>query len=64
MTRNNVDQASGRPRSLDPHRLLIERPDDRVEHTADFLSLPAERSRPPTHIPFDDQTIIDTDGLA
>ena len=64
MTRNNVDLWFGTASFIDPHRLRIERADDLVEHTADFVvvacgTVPAR----PSHIPFDDHSIIDTDGL-
>jgi len=64
MARNNVEMFFGTASFVDPHRLRIEDSDDRHEHTADFIviacgSVPAR----PAHIPFDDQSIIDTDGL-
>ena len=64
MTRNNIDLWYGTASFVDPHRVRIDRADDRVEHTADFIviacgTVPAR----PSHIPFDDKTIIDTDGL-
>ncbi|ULA66103.1 MAG: putative soluble pyridine nucleotide transhydrogenase [Nitrospira sp.] len=64
MTRNNIDLWYGTASFVDPHRVRIEREADHVEHTADFIviacgTVPAR----PAHIPFDDQTIIDTDGL-
>lgn len=64
MTRNNVEMFFGTASFVDPHRLRIEGSDDHHEHTADFIviacgTLPAR----PTHIPFDDQSIIDTDGI-
>src|SRR5574340_54194 len=64
MARNNVEMFFGTASFVDPHRLRIEGSDDHHEHTADFIviacgTLPAR----PTHIPFDDQSIIDTDGI-
>ena len=64
MARNNVEMFVGTAAFVDPHRISIESPRDQSEHTADFIviacgTLPAR----PTHIPFDDETIIDTDGL-
>jgi NAD(P) transhydrogenase len=64
MARNNVEMFFGTASFVDPHRLRIEDSDDHHEHTADFIviacgSFPAR----PAHIPFDDQSIIDTDGL-
>ncbi|WHZ22718.1 MAG: Soluble pyridine nucleotide transhydrogenase [Nitrospira sp.] len=64
MARNNVEMFFGTASFVDPHRLRIEGSDDHHEHTADFIviacgTIPAR----PTHIPFDDQSIIDTDGI-
>ncbi len=64
MARNNVEMFFGEASFVDPHRLRITMPDDRVEHTADFIvvacgTIPAR----PDHIVFDDRTIIDTDGM-
>jgi NAD(P) transhydrogenase len=64
MARNRVDMLTGTASFLDPHRLCLQRADTAVEHTADFIviAVGTEPARP-TDIPFDDQTIIDTDGL-
>ena len=64
MTRNKVGLFYGTAAFVDPHRLRIEGPEGASEHTADFIviacgTIPAR----PAHIPFDDLTIIDTDGL-
>ncbi|HET9962442.1 MAG TPA: Si-specific NAD(P)(+) transhydrogenase [Nitrospiraceae bacterium] len=64
MARNNVEILTGTASFVDPHRLRIDAPHEQVEHTADFIviacgTIPAR----PTHIPFDDFSIIDTDGL-
>ena len=64
MARNRVDMLFGSASFLDPHRLRIERDQGELELTADFIviAVGTEPARP-SHIPFDDQTIIDTDGL-
>ncbi|MDP9131678.1 MAG: Si-specific NAD(P)(+) transhydrogenase, partial [Nitrospirota bacterium] len=64
MTRNRIELLFGTAVFMDPHRLRVEGPDDSIEHTAGFIiiacgTIPAR----PAHIPFDDHTIIDTDGL-
>lgn len=64
MARNHVDVLFGTASFVDPHRLRIVSLRDDAEHTADFIviavgTVPAR----PEHIPFDDQRIIDTDGL-
>ncbi|MCC2639748.1 MAG: sthA [Nitrospira sp.] len=64
MTRNDVEMLFGVAEFADPHCLRIKSPDDHVEHSADFIviacgTIPAR----PAHIPFDDHSIIDTDGL-
>ena len=64
MARNQIELMFGTAQFVDPHRLRIDGPDGDSEHTADFIliacgTIPAR----PTHIPFDDHTIIDTDGL-
>lgn len=46
MARNNVEMFFGEASFVDPHRLRITMPDDRVEHTADFTSSPAAPSPP------------------
>jgi len=64
MARNHVALLFGTATFVDPHRLAIHRFGARVEHTADFfvVAVGTRPSRPP-HVPFDDRTIIDTDGL-
>ncbi len=64
MARNNVELLTGTASFVDPHRLHVENPHEQADHTADFIviacgTLPAR----PSHIPFDDRSIIDTDGL-
>lgn len=64
MARNRIDMISGSASFLDPHRLRIQHRSGSVEHTADFIviAVGTEPSRPP-EIPFDDTSVIDTDGL-
>lgn len=64
MARNQVDMYFGTASFLDPHRLQIQTSNRRFELTSDFfiIAVGTEPARPP-EIPFDDQTIIDTDGL-
>ena len=64
MARNRVDMFFGSASFLDPHRLRIQRDRGELELTADFIviAVGTEPARP-SHVPFDDQTIIDTDGL-
>jgi len=64
MARNRVDMIRGSASFLDPHRLHIQQAGGSVEHTADFIVI-ATGTEParPAEIPFDDHTIIDTDGL-
>lgn len=64
MARNRVEMIAGSASFLDPHRLQIEQPAGSIEHTADFILIAAgtEPARP-ADVPFDDHTIIDTDGL-
>ncbi|NIM22555.1 MAG: Si-specific NAD(P)(+) transhydrogenase, partial [Candidatus Latescibacteria bacterium] len=64
MARNRVELLSGSASFLDPHRLRIEQRSSTAEHTADFIviAVGTEPARPPD-IPFDDSSVIDTDGL-
>jgi len=64
MTRNRVDVIYGSASFVDPHRLRIQQTDGSVEHEADFIviAIGTEPARP-TDIPFDHDSIIDTDGL-
>jgi len=64
MSRNRVDLIYGRASFVDPHRLRILQTTGEVDHTADFIviavgTVPAR----PAEIPFDDESIIDTDGI-
>lgn len=64
MARNNVHMLSGTATFLDPHRVSIRSTREFSEHTADFILIAVGTvpARPP-HIPFDDISIVDTDGL-
>ena len=64
MSRNNVDVMYGDASFVDPHRLAIQHGDERTEHTADYMVI-AVGTRParPGTVPFDDETVIDSDGL-
>jgi NAD(P) transhydrogenase len=64
MARNRIDMFFGTASFLDPHRLRIQTTRGALELTADFIviAVGTEPARP-THIPFNNQTIIDTDGL-
>ena len=64
MARNRVDMIYGTASFVDPHRLHIAQTTGEVEHTADFIviAVGTEPARPP-EVPFDDEAIIDTDGL-
>ncbi|MDH5741801.1 MAG: Si-specific NAD(P)(+) transhydrogenase [Nitrospira sp.] len=64
MARNRIDMIFGSASFLDAHRLCIRHRNDSIEHTADFIviAVGTEPSRP-SDIPFDDISIIDSDGL-
>ena len=64
MARNHIDLIYGEARFLGPHRLLIQQADTSTEHQAHVIVI-AVGTKParPHDIPFDDRTIIDTDGL-
>jgi NAD(P) transhydrogenase len=64
MARNGIDLIFGEARFLDPHRLFIQQADTQTEHRAHVIvtAVGTEPARP-AEIPFDDETIIDTDGL-
>ncbi|HKR78403.1 MAG TPA: Si-specific NAD(P)(+) transhydrogenase [Nitrospira sp.] len=64
MLRNRVDMIYGKASFADAHRLRIEGSTGAAEHTADFIviavgTVPAR----PAEVPFDDESIIDTDGI-
>ena len=64
LIRNSVDFIVGTASFLDPHRLSIMQEDESNEHTADYIvvAVGTESARPAT-IPFDAESIIDSDGL-
>ena len=64
MARNRIDLIFGEARFVDPHRLLIQHAGTSTEHHARVIviAVGTEPARPP-EIPFDDDTIIDTDGF-
>lgn len=64
MARNRIDMFFGTASFLDPHRLHIQTVRGALELTADFIviAVGTEPARP-SDVPFDDQAIIDTDGL-
>ncbi len=64
MARNRIDMISGSASFIDPHRIRIQHPNGSIEHTADFIviAVGTEPCRPPD-VPFDDTSVIDTDGL-
>jgi NAD(P) transhydrogenase len=64
MARNRIDLIYGTAHFLDPHRLLIQRADSSTEHHAHaiIIAVGTEPARP-AEIPFDENTIIDTDGF-
>jgi NAD(P) transhydrogenase len=64
LARNRVDMIQGTASFVDPHRLRVQQGADAVEHTADFIviAVGTEPARP-ADVPFDDVSIIDTDGL-
>ena len=64
MARNRIDLIYGEARFVDPHRLLVQQAGTSTEHGAHVIviAVGTEPTRP-DDIPFDGQTIIDTDGL-
>jgi len=64
LIRNSVDFIVGTASFLDPHRLQIREDYETNEHTADYvvIGVGTEPARPPD-IPFDGESIIDSDGL-
>ena len=64
LIRNSVDFVVGTASFIDPHRLHIKQDSETNEHTADYIviGVGTEPARP-AEIPFDDHSIIDSDGL-
>jgi len=64
MARNGIDLIYGEASFIDPHRINIERAGTTTEHRAHVIviAVGTEPARP-AEIPFDEDTIIDTDGV-
>lgn len=64
LIRNSVDFIIGTASFLDPHRIVIKQDTESNEHTADYIvvAVGTESARP-ADIPFDGESIIDSDGL-
>ncbi len=64
MARNRIDMFFGTASFLDPHRIRIQTIRGTLDLSADFIviAVGTEPARP-SHVPFDNQSIIDTDGL-
>ena len=64
LMRNAVEFIVGSASLIDPHRLLIKQENESNEHTADYIVI-AVGTVPtrPADIPFDGESIIDSDGL-
>lgn len=64
MARNRIDLIFGEAHFVDPHRLFVQQAGTSTEHYAHVIviAVGTEPTRP-DDIPFDGQTIIDTDGL-
>ena len=64
LIRNSVDFIVGVASFIDPHRIAIKQESESNEHTADYIVIACgtESSRP-ADIPFDGESIIDSDGL-
>ena len=64
LMRNAVDFIVGAASFLDPHRLSIKQDSESNEHTADYIvvAVGTESARP-AEIPFDGESVIDSDGL-
>jgi len=64
LIRNRVEFTIGTARFVDPHRIAIQQDGETNEHTADYIVVACgtETARP-ADIPFDDVSVIDSDGL-
>jgi NAD(P) transhydrogenase len=64
LTRNHVDFITGTASFVEPQRILIRQEHESNEHTAEFivLAVGTDPARP-SNIPFDEESIIDSDGL-
>ncbi|WP_297526791.1 Si-specific NAD(P)(+) transhydrogenase [Thiohalobacter sp.] len=65
LIRNSVDVIQGSASFVDPHRVKVEKPDGNFEeYSADkFLIAVGSRPARPEGIPFDNEVIIDSDGV-
>jgi len=65
LERNRIEVIRGTAAFLDPHRLRVEAPDGTVTeyHGDKILIATGTQPRRPSGIPFDDKTVIDSDGL-
>ena len=63
--RYNIHTLTGNARFIDPHRMAVDQPDgETVELEADKILLATgTRPRRPDNVPFDENTIIDSDGI-
>jgi NAD(P) transhydrogenase len=64
LIRNRVDFITGAASFVDPHRLLVQHGATSSEYTADYvvIAVGTVPTRPPD-VPFDGETVIDSDGL-
>lgn len=64
LMRNAVDFIVGAASFVDPHRVAIKQDSETNEHTADYIVIACgTESARPADIPFDDESIIDSDSL-
>jgi len=64
LIRNSVDFIVGVASFVDPHRIAIKQESEANEHTADYIVVACgTESARPAEIPFDGESIIDSDGL-
>ena len=64
LIRNSVDFITGTASFLDPHRIAVTQESEISEQTADFIVIACgTESARPVNIPFDGESIIDSDGL-
>ncbi|MGW8246577.1 MAG: Si-specific NAD(P)(+) transhydrogenase [Acidiferrobacterales bacterium] len=63
--RHNIHTITGNARFINPHRMAVEQPDGEVVELEAEKILLATGTRPrrPDNVPFDDNTIIDSDGI-
>ena len=64
LIRNSVDFIVGAASFIDPHRIAIKQESEANEHTADYIVVACgTESARPADIPFDGESVIDSDGL-